>query len=172
MFLPGKSHGQRSLVDYSRRSHKELDRTEWLSMHTWTHTHFLLWPLHMAVSLNSCVPDSYCLGSGNTSICLLPQVRVLVIFTFSFCYSSKMLGYFLAFVAHTFAKSLLMKILQFPSMNGWLFPPGAFTNTGFIVKLAWQLLLSRSLRFWESRNHLCRIMGKQYKTTLMKNCMM
>ena len=31
--LPGKSHGQRSLVDYSPRGHKESDMTERLSMH-------------------------------------------------------------------------------------------------------------------------------------------
>ena len=29
--LPGKSHGQSSLVDYSPRGHKELDTTEQLS---------------------------------------------------------------------------------------------------------------------------------------------
>ena len=28
VFLPGKSHGQRSLVGYSPWDHKELDRTE------------------------------------------------------------------------------------------------------------------------------------------------
>ena len=28
VFLPGKSHGQRSLVDYSPQGHKELDVTE------------------------------------------------------------------------------------------------------------------------------------------------
>ena len=28
VFLPGESHGQRSLVGYSRWSHKELDTTE------------------------------------------------------------------------------------------------------------------------------------------------
>ena len=28
--LPGKSHGQRSLIGYSPQSHKELDTTEWL----------------------------------------------------------------------------------------------------------------------------------------------
>ena len=28
VFLPGESHGQRSLVDYSRGGHKELDMTE------------------------------------------------------------------------------------------------------------------------------------------------
>jgi len=32
VFLPGKSHGQRSLVGYSPWGHKELDTTERLSM--------------------------------------------------------------------------------------------------------------------------------------------
>ena len=32
MFLPGKSHGQRSLVDYSPWDHKELDTTEQLHL--------------------------------------------------------------------------------------------------------------------------------------------
>ena len=32
VFLPGESHGQRSLVGYSPRGHKELDTTEWLSL--------------------------------------------------------------------------------------------------------------------------------------------
>ena len=31
VFLPGKSHGQRSLVSYSPWGHKELDTTEWLN---------------------------------------------------------------------------------------------------------------------------------------------
>ena len=35
IFLPGKSHGQRSLADYRPRGHRELDTTEWLSTHTW-----------------------------------------------------------------------------------------------------------------------------------------
>ena len=34
VFLPRKSHGQRSLVGYSPGSHKELDVTERLSTHT------------------------------------------------------------------------------------------------------------------------------------------
>ena len=38
VFLPGKSHGQRSLVGYSSWGHSELDTTERLS----THTYFLL----------------------------------------------------------------------------------------------------------------------------------
>ena len=33
VFLPGKSHGQRSLVGYSLRGHKELDMTERLNFH-------------------------------------------------------------------------------------------------------------------------------------------
>ena len=32
-FLPGKSHGQRSLVGYNPWGHNELDTTELLSMH-------------------------------------------------------------------------------------------------------------------------------------------
>ena len=31
VFLPGKSHGQRSLTGYSSKGHKESDTTEWLS---------------------------------------------------------------------------------------------------------------------------------------------
>ena len=34
VFLPGESHGQRSLVGYSPWSCKELDMTEWLGTHT------------------------------------------------------------------------------------------------------------------------------------------
>ena len=33
VFLPGKFHGERSLVGYSPWDHKELDMTEQLSMH-------------------------------------------------------------------------------------------------------------------------------------------
>ena len=40
VFLPGKSHGQRSLASYSPWGHKESDRTEWLS----THIHILSIP--------------------------------------------------------------------------------------------------------------------------------
>ena len=35
LFLPGESHGQRSLVGYSQRGHKELDMTERLSTAQW-----------------------------------------------------------------------------------------------------------------------------------------
>ena len=37
MFLPGESHGQRSLVGYSPWGHKELDMTERL-----IHTHVVI----------------------------------------------------------------------------------------------------------------------------------
>ena len=40
VFLPGKSHGQKSLVGYSPWGHKELDTTEWL-----THSLGLEWKL-------------------------------------------------------------------------------------------------------------------------------
>ena len=33
VFLPGESHGQRSLAGYSPQSHKEVDTTEMTSMH-------------------------------------------------------------------------------------------------------------------------------------------
>ena len=39
VFLPGKFHGQRSLVGYSPRDHKELAMTEGAHMHLHTHTH-------------------------------------------------------------------------------------------------------------------------------------
>ena len=33
LFLPGKSHGQKSLAGYSPKSRKESDMTEWLNIH-------------------------------------------------------------------------------------------------------------------------------------------
>ena len=39
VFLPGESHGQRSLVGYSPWGCKELDTTELLSAYTYIHTH-------------------------------------------------------------------------------------------------------------------------------------
>ena len=33
VFLPGKSHGQRSLEGYSPRGHEESDMTDWVSTH-------------------------------------------------------------------------------------------------------------------------------------------
>ena len=39
VFLPGKSHGQRSQMDYSPWGRKESDMTEHAHAHTHTHTH-------------------------------------------------------------------------------------------------------------------------------------
>ena len=36
VFLPGESHGQRSLMDYSPWGYQELNKTEWLSTHSFT----------------------------------------------------------------------------------------------------------------------------------------
>ena len=41
-FLPGKSHGQRSLVGYSPWSHKESDMTEQLTLFTFLSLYYLL----------------------------------------------------------------------------------------------------------------------------------
>ena len=43
VLLPGKSHGQRSLVGYSPWGHKELDTTEQLDFHF--HFHVWMWEL-------------------------------------------------------------------------------------------------------------------------------
>ena len=42
VFLPGESHGQRSLVGHSPQGHKESDTTERLSTHAQAQTHMLL----------------------------------------------------------------------------------------------------------------------------------
>ena len=41
IFLPVKSHGQRSLASYGSWSHKESDTTEYVCMYTHTHTRTL-----------------------------------------------------------------------------------------------------------------------------------
>ena len=41
VFLLGESHGQRSLVGYSPRGHKESDMTERLHLHL--HIHYMVW---------------------------------------------------------------------------------------------------------------------------------
>ena len=47
VFLPEKSHGQKSLVGYSPQGHKESNMTEWLSMHahTFIYTFFSVWAI-------------------------------------------------------------------------------------------------------------------------------
>ena len=43
VFLPGKSHGQRSLMGYSPRGHTGSDVTEWLNSNTCFNIHILIW---------------------------------------------------------------------------------------------------------------------------------
>ena len=42
--MPGESHGQRRLADYSPKGHKELDMTEHARARTHTHTHTPIYP--------------------------------------------------------------------------------------------------------------------------------
>ena len=51
VFLPGKSHGRRSLVDYSPWGHKESDTTEWLHFQFFFISNTLI--IHMLVYLMS-----------------------------------------------------------------------------------------------------------------------
>ena len=44
VFLPGESHGQRSLAGYSPWGHKELDTTDWL---THTHSFWSTWRVYI-----------------------------------------------------------------------------------------------------------------------------
>ena len=53
VFLPGKPHGQRSLVGYSPWCHKELDTTEGLSTHNQDNTVVLRFPGRHEVSCSS-----------------------------------------------------------------------------------------------------------------------
>ena len=61
VFLPGESHGQRSLAGYSPRGRKELDMTERLSP-AYTHQTCSYW-LH----LNSSITKSHWLRAARTS---------------------------------------------------------------------------------------------------------
>ena len=47
VLLPGKSHGQRSLVGYCPCGHKELDTTEQLNLHT---------PRELSVAFGTALP--------------------------------------------------------------------------------------------------------------------
>ena len=53
VFMPGKSHGQNSLADYSLYSLKELDRTEHLNMHTHRNT---FWKMFFKFALSRKIP--------------------------------------------------------------------------------------------------------------------
>ena len=70
VFLPGESHGQRSLVSYSPWGHKESDMTEWLKwQQKYTHTHtrrysfICQWTLRLLPCPNSC-KYCWCVDTG------------------------------------------------------------------------------------------------------------
>ena len=63
LFLPGRSHGQRSLAGYRSWGRKERDLTEYTHTHTHTHTH----------TLSTAPPTPCCCCSGQ-----FPPLRFLV----------------------------------------------------------------------------------------------
>ena len=65
VFLPGKFHGQRSLVDYSPWSCKESDTTKQLS----THVH-----IHICMYIHVCVPVCVCMTE---SLCCTPDTSIV-----------------------------------------------------------------------------------------------
>ena len=66
VFLPGKSHGQRSLAGYSPQGHKELDTTD----HTHTHTHMhLVSTLKKAPTLSGFRQARSLVSGRETSLC-------------------------------------------------------------------------------------------------------
>ena len=83
VILPGKSHGQRSLVGYSPWGHKKLDMTEWLT-HTHTHTQFIAWNGRemlehtMNVRAPMCVCECVCVRGVNCSMVLIVSISYTV----------------------------------------------------------------------------------------------
>ena len=68
VFLPGESHGQRSLVGCSPWGHKEMDTTEWP-----THvTHLLAWPRRLSQPC-ACGPCGSMFSSSGSWLCIIAQ---------------------------------------------------------------------------------------------------
>ena len=57
VFLPEKSHGERSMLGYSQKGHRELDTTEWASMHACTQ--YLLCRAHCPSKFHIHFKESY-----------------------------------------------------------------------------------------------------------------
>ena len=77
VFLPRKSHGQRSLAGYSPRDGKESDTTERLTL-----SHFLICSMWLLIDRMDFIPNAYLLGKGmgwhavtgvNSSVPVVPQ---------------------------------------------------------------------------------------------------
>ena len=66
VFLPGESHGQRSLVGYSPRGHKELDTTEEYVLNDSLVTEIYLHNLILLSSVASVVSNSQLFASAQT----------------------------------------------------------------------------------------------------------
>ena len=71
VFLPGKSHGQRSLTGYSLWGCKESDTTEWLYTHTHTHTRDDTFQVSHIVRFNKLLSESAWYLTGNISLLFL-----------------------------------------------------------------------------------------------------
>ena len=72
ILLPGESHGQRSLVDYSLWGRKESDTTEQPTMHIWPGCCLLKWKY-------SSLDCGCLLHLKNLAACLLPYFKVTLI---------------------------------------------------------------------------------------------
>ena len=105
VFLPGKSHGQRSLAGYSPWGHKESDMTQWLSAHVHTHTHTSVCTILL---LFSCLGIIFCrsflflvfpfFSSSHvfsspfvSSFSICHKAGLVVLNSFNFCLSGKLL---------------------------------------------------------------------------------
>ena len=86
-FLPGESHGRRSLVGYSPRGRKESDTTEWLHFHfLCIHTQFriqqgsiaCLYPIRDA-TISRFIPNSgpnVCTPLTNNDVCICISLSI------------------------------------------------------------------------------------------------
>ena len=69
-----KSHGQRNLVDYSPKGHKELDMTEWLSMHAYYVHNLNIWLLYKLNNACKTLSKRLLLFSHSVVSDSLPQI--------------------------------------------------------------------------------------------------
>ena len=77
VFLPGVSHGQRSLAGYSAQGRKDSDMTEKLIEHAYTiHTYYLCFINIRTCSLNYCFPFNLYTHHENISYTFLKYKRI------------------------------------------------------------------------------------------------
>ena len=102
VFLPGESHGQKSLVGYTPWCRKELDKTEWLSMHT--HTRVSSWSMIPSRRVFLMVPKL----SRGPPLCFCSTI--VGIFAFTFILNHKVTTLILN---HKWCLTLLLECEQF-----------------------------------------------------------